>query len=61
METALRTRYLTDEEIAATAAKLEKINARAAKNGLAGRYTWTFGEEGRTVVTWRKLTTLLAA
>lgn len=42
-ETALRTWYLTEDEIAATIAKLEKINQRAVKNGLEGRYTWTFG------------------
>lgn len=45
MDTELRTWWLTEDETSATIGKIEKINARAAKNGLEGRYTWTFGEE----------------
>lgn len=49
-DTELRTWFLTEDEIELTTAKLAKINARAAKNGLEGQYTWTFGEERHTPV-----------
>ena len=41
----IRTWWLTADEITATTGKIEKINARAAKNGLEGRYAWTLGAE----------------
>lgn len=35
---------LSQEELSASIEKLRKINARAAKKGMASRYTWTKGE-----------------
>jgi hypothetical protein len=49
-DTTVRTWWLDEAEIAATIAKISKINARAAKNGLAGGYTWTLGAERREPV-----------
>jgi hypothetical protein len=46
----IRTWHLSDEEIPAAVAKLQKINERAAKNGLDGRYAWKLGEERHTPV-----------
>jgi hypothetical protein len=50
VEAPLRSWTLTDEEIQLTVAKLEKINAHAAKRGLQNTWTWTFGEETRVPV-----------
>jgi hypothetical protein len=41
----LRTWHLDDHDIPAAIAKLERINARAARNGLGGRFSWALGAE----------------
>jgi len=45
-----RTWGLHPEDIAPTIAKLEKINERARRQGLEGRYTWKLGAEQREPV-----------
>jgi hypothetical protein len=46
----VRSWTLHDVEVLATVAKLQDINARAAKKGLDGLYTWEVGEETKTPV-----------
>lgn len=45
-----RTWHLDEDDIAPTIAKLERINQRARKQGLEGRYTYSLGEEHREPV-----------
>src|SRR5258708_19791137 len=42
--------HLNEDDIAPTIAKLERINARAVKQGLTGRYSYRLGEEHREPV-----------
>jgi hypothetical protein len=42
--------HLNEDDIAPTIAKLERINARAVKQGLTGRYAYRLGEEHREPV-----------
>jgi hypothetical protein len=41
----IRTWHLADVDVQDAVAKLGRLNARAEKNGLAGRYAWTLSEE----------------
>src|SRR5258708_8421772 len=42
--------HLNEDDIAPTIAKLERINTRAVKQGLTGRYSYRLGEEHREPV-----------